>query len=129
MGITEVEQFFPETPAAGAGLRITRRSGQWLFFGLPNGEVIKCYVLGVNGSKEEIRLLIEAPQDVALVRGEVLRKEGPGCLAKGRLTGKSSKKSAALTLLAVPEDAPAANRHGDVKVEPPGQPGQSVAAA
>jgi len=53
-------------------LILTRRPGETLIIELPNGERIDVTVLGVKGN--QVRLGTEAPDDVPIVREELLER-------------------------------------------------------
>ena len=59
-----------------AMLVLTRRIGETLFFELPTGDRIEVAVLGNKGS--QVRVGIEAPAEVNVVREEVRLREACG---------------------------------------------------
>ncbi len=51
-------------------LILTRRPGETLIIALPNGEHIEVTVLGTKGN--QVRIGTEAPEDISIVRQELL---------------------------------------------------------
>ena len=53
-------------------LVLTRREGETLIIELPSGETIEVTVLGIKGN--QVRIGTDAPDDIAIVREELLEK-------------------------------------------------------
>ena len=53
-------------------LVLTRREGETLIIELPTGETIEVTVLGIKGN--QVRIGTDAPDDIAIVREELLDK-------------------------------------------------------
>jgi len=53
-------------------LVLTRREGETLIIELPTGETIEVTVLGIKGN--QVRIGTDAPDDIAIVREELLEK-------------------------------------------------------
>jgi carbon storage regulator len=63
-------------------LILTRRVGETLYIELPTGETIRVAVLGSKGN--QVRVGIEAPSVVALVREELVERAGERTLVRRR---------------------------------------------
>ena len=53
-------------------LVLTRREGETLIIEFPTGETIEVTVLGIKGN--QVRIGTDAPDDIAIVREELLEK-------------------------------------------------------
>jgi len=53
-------------------LILTRRPGETLIIELPTGELVEVTVLGIKGN--QIKIGIDAPADIAIVREELLER-------------------------------------------------------